>query len=43
MNENDELKLKLTDTEGKYRKYYAESENKLRILTDELERLNGII
>lgn len=41
--ENDELKKRVTDYEAAIKRFNAESENKVRILTQECEKLNAIV
>lgn len=42
-NENDELRRKLGEYEGGIKRLSSDSENKIRILTQECERLNAVL
>jgi chromosome segregation ATPase len=41
--ENDELKKRVTDYEAGFKRMNAEGENKVRVLTQECERLNALV
>ncbi len=42
-SENEDLKKRVIDLDGKLRKLGGDSENKVKILTQECERLNSVV